>query len=393
MRRDRGQPAREFPSGKGGLANVGWLLTIALALVWLNPSSIAAEFFDSDDVIAFRLEIPIKSLKRQRGDKVDWLEGKVIYSTPQVENAVLNVKVEARGNFRRMRENCAFPPYWLNFRKSEVKGTPFAGLDKVKIVSHCNQGWKSHEPYMYTEYLTYKTYNLLTDLRFRVRLASIDYYNTNNKREEGRFGAFFIEHVDSLEDRLSAKQVKDKYILPSRYDHRNLCIAEMFMFMIANTDFSFYASEDECCHNAKVFAPKGQNGGLFPVPYDFDMSGLVKPPYAKPDPNFPIFSVKERLYRGVSVDEEILDETLSLFFSKKDEIYEMWLNFEYLSEKDRENAVEFIDGFYRIFDPKRKTNRLAYTAELRHLGAMERSIQESIDEEARKKAKEKSRKK
>ena len=55
--------------------------------------------------------------------------------------------------------------------------------------------------------------------------------------------------------------------------------------------------------------------------------------------------------------------------------------------------MEFIDGFYRIFDPKRKTNRLAYTAELRHLGAIERSIQESIDEEARKKAKEKSRKK
>lgn len=353
----------------------------------------AAEFFDSEEVIAFRLEAPIKSLKRQRGDKVDWLEGKVIYSTPDVENAVLNVKLEARGNFRRMRENCSFPPYWLNFRKSEVKGTPFAGLDKVKVVSHCNKGWKSYEPYMYTEYLVYKTYNLLTDLSFQVRLASIDYYNTNTEKEEGQFGAFFIEDVDAMEDRLSVKQVKDKYILPSRYDHRDLCIAEMFMFMIANTDFSFYASEDECCHNAKVFGPKGEDRGLFPVPYDFDMSGLVKPPYAKPDPNFPIFSVKERLYRGVSVEDEILDETLSLYFSKKDEIYDLWRNFDYLSEKDRENAVEFIDGFYRIFDPNRRSNRLAYTTELRHIGAMERSIQESIDEEARKKAKAKLKKK
>ena len=221
---------------------------------------------------------------------------------------------------------------------------------------------------MYTEYLVYKTYNLLTDLSFQVRLASIDYYNTNTEKEEGQFGAFFIEDVDAMEDRLSVKQVKDKYILPSRYDHRDLCIAEMFMFMIANTDFSFYASEDECCHNAKVFGPKGEARGLFPVPYDFDMSGLVKPPYAKPDPNFPIFS-------------------------KKDEIYDLWRNFEYLSEKDRENAVEFIDGFYRIFDPNRRSNRLAYTTELRHIGAMERSIQESIDEEARKKAKAKLKKK
>ena len=35
----------------------------------------AAEFFDSEEVIAFLLEAPIKSLKHQRGDKVDWLEG------------------------------------------------------------------------------------------------------------------------------------------------------------------------------------------------------------------------------------------------------------------------------------------------------------------------------
>ena len=132
---------------------VAHFLAVFLVGFLLIPLVPAAEFFDSEEVIAFRLEVPIKSLKRQRGDKVDWLEGKVIYSTPEVENAVLNVKLEARGNFCRMRENCSFPPYWLNFRKSEVKGTPFAGLDKVKVVSHCNKGWKSYEPYMYTEHL------------------------------------------------------------------------------------------------------------------------------------------------------------------------------------------------------------------------------------------------
>ena len=189
---------------------------------------------------------------------------------------------------------------------------------------------------MYTEYLVYKTYNILTDLSFKVRLASIDYYNTNTKKEEGQFGAFFIEDVDAMEDRLSVKQVKDKYILPSRYDHRNLCVAEMFMFMIANTDFSFYASEDECCHNAKVFSQRKKVVDCSRFPTTSICLGWSSRPMLSRIPTS-IFSVKN-LYRGVSVAEEILDETLSLYFSKKDEIYDLWRNFGFLSEKDREDA-------------------------------------------------------
>jgi len=47
--------------------------------------------------------------------------------------------------------------------------------------------------------------------------------------------------------------------------------------MIGNTDFSIYAQ-----HN--VVLVQRPDKSIHPVPYDFDISGLVRPPYAAPDP-------------------------------------------------------------------------------------------------------------
>ena len=65
----------------------------------------------------------------------------------------------------------------------------------------------------------------------------------------------------------------------------------MLEYMIGSTDFSIYA-----LHN--VVLVQTQDRTLYPVPYDFDMTGLVSPPYAIPDKRLPIGSVKDRLYRG-----------------------------------------------------------------------------------------------
>lgn len=351
---------------------------------WLD----AAGFFESEHAVAFRLEAPLSSLRRQRGSEVEWLEGTLYYQESHGSEAALNVKIQARGNFRRQREICHFPPYWINFRKSEVKGTPFAGLDKVKVVSHCNPGRASYEQYVYSEYLAYKTYNVLTDLSFRVRLASINYFNTDRGKDERGYGAFFIEHVDSLEERLRAEQVKDRYVLPSRYNLRELCMAEMFQFFLGNTDFSFFVSEDECCHNAKVFAPRGATSGLFPVPYDFDLAGLVDTAYAAPPPDYPITSVKHRMYRGIEVGHDVFWETVRLYIKKREEIYELWENFELLDHKYRAKALSFIDEFYNIFDQERKTKR-PFILKLRKFDSLEKSIQGEIDKQRRRLEKQK----
>ena len=58
----------------------------------------------------------------------------------------------------------------------------------------------------------------------------------------------------------------------------------MFEYMIGNLDWSMRAGPpgERCCHNARLLAGASPAGNLVPVPYDFDFSGLVNPPYAVP---------------------------------------------------------------------------------------------------------------
>ena len=204
----------------------------------------------------------------------------------------------------------------------------------------------------------------------------------------GTYGAFFIEHNDSFEARLNAKQIKDKFVRPSRYNHHELCIAEMFQYFVANTDHSFFGGTgfDECCHNGKVFAVGDAAGGLTPVPYDFDMSGLVNAPYAEPNPNFEITSVRQRLYRGVGVEHKVLEDTIKLYLRKKKDIYELWENSELLDDRYKAKALDFIDEFYETFQSSKAiSNRII--AKLRHLDGVEEMITKAEEKAIRDAAK------
>ena len=356
------------------MKNYGFIILLLsfVSASFLNAAGTA--FFESEEIVSFRLEAPITTLKKQRGE-TEWLDGKVLVKNADGSELSLSVKIEARGNFRRRRSTCNFPPYWLNFKKSEVVGTVFDGLDKVKVVAHCNEGRRSFEPYMFTEYLAYKTYNILTDHSFQVRATRIEYFDTDDKGDWGTYGAFFIEHNDSFEARLNAKQVKDKFVRPSRYNHRELCIAEMFQYFAGNTDHSFFGGTgfDECCHNGKVFAIGDATEGLTPVPYDFDMSGLINAPYAEPNPNFPIESVRQRLYRGIGVDHKVLEETIKLYLRKKKDIYALWENTDLIDDPYRAKALDFIDEFYDTFKSNKAiSNRII--AKLRHVDGVEEMI-------------------
>jgi hypothetical protein len=65
----------------------------------------------------------------------------------------------------------------------------------------------------------------------------------------------------------------------------------MVEYMLGNTDYSIWS-----LHNVVVVQDKKRR--FLPVPYDFDSSGLVNPPYAAPDPRLHLRSLTDRLYRG-----------------------------------------------------------------------------------------------
>ena len=360
-----------------------WLILV----LWIFAGFCASVFgasggylFKSDEPVDLRIEAPLKSLKKQRGDDPEWLDAKAFIKDEKGLERVLDIRIKARGNFRRQTSTCSFPSYWLDFKKKQVKGTIFKGQNKLKVVAHCREGRKSFAPYIYKEYLAYKTYNQITDESFRVRLARIDYQDTESKyKREGQV-AFFIEHVDTFAKRLKAIQMKDQYVLPSLYDQKRLARADMFQYMMANTDYTFFASTDNCCHNGKVFAFSDPEQDLLPVPYDFDLSGIVNAPYAAVNTKLKIMSVRERLYRGLMVDDAILTETIVLFQAKQAAIYELWEGFQPLDELHRQRALDFMNTFYEVINDPGKVE-VELRSSMRDVDRIEKIITKKIDGE------------
>ena len=95
--------------------------------------------FRTDTVLKAVLTAPISQTYAQRHQDVRiYFPGQWTYIDEQGETQRLEVSIRTRGHFRR--EVCQLPPLQLNFKKKEVKGTLFAGQNKVKLVAPCKEG-------------------------------------------------------------------------------------------------------------------------------------------------------------------------------------------------------------------------------------------------------------
>ena len=106
--------------------------------------------------------------------------------------------------------------------------------------------------------------------------------------------------------------------------------------------------DKDCCHNGKLLQAADGTGPIFPVPYDFDYSGLVNAPYALPPANLPVRNSKvtKRYYIGFCKFTEEATNSLVLFNEKREEITKMVMDFTVMDELDRNRTVSFIDKFY-----------------------------------------------
>ena len=92
--------------------------------------------FADDEILDVRLEGPFKMLQKERPDEVE-AAGTFRFSTADGAAMELDVNIRTRGNFRRNRKVCEFPPLRLNFQKTQTKDTLFDKQDKLKLVTHC----------------------------------------------------------------------------------------------------------------------------------------------------------------------------------------------------------------------------------------------------------------
>lgn len=311
------------------------------------PPPPEAPLFASHDLRSFRLQADFETVFKERGQTSNWHPATLSYTDSTGASVVLPIRIKTRGNFRLRRSTCNFPPLHLEFPKDKVKHTVFAGQSRLKLVVHCQDKHERYEQDMLLEYLIYRAFNQITDNSFRVRLTRFTYVDAAGKRDSLTRYAFFLEDDGRMAKRLGGTEFVRLHVLDESTDLNQIPLVWMFEYFVGNTDWSVWA-----LHNIVLVMRPGKPLPLA-VPYDFDWSGVIDAPYARPDSRFPIRSVRERLYRGFCRTLDELAPVFQVFSEKKDAIYDLYRNQEGLDPKVRDKALKYYDEFYKtINDPK-----------------------------------------
>lgn len=318
----------------------------AVALLAVLPLSGALAdlpdpLFRDDATLRVELTAPLARIIRERA-KDEELAGTFSFRNPDGSAIELDVRVRARGNFRHA--NCDFPPLQLNFRRSQVEGTLFDQQNKLKMVVHCKDSLR-YEQSVVREYLAYRMLNEVSDQSFRVRLLQITYVDSDGRRGRMVRSAFLIESEDRLANRLGMEKRDLARTEVGALQPAYLNLTSMFQYLLGNTDFSpILGSNNECCHNYALFG-KGDDP-LLAIPYDFDLAGFVYAPYAEPDDDLGIDSVRQRLYRGFCANNRYIEASIAEFLQARDALYALVADQQELESTVRRNIADYLDEFY-----------------------------------------------
>ena len=253
-------------------------------------------------------------------------------------SVTIPVTLRTRGQLRLSSTVCTFPPLGVAFTKKEVKATPFDGQRELDMVTHC-QDDDDYDQNVLKEYLAYRLYNLITPRSFRVRLAQATYVEARSGRKLASRHAIFIEDDDDLARRLEGRALEFPRTAFNNYDGEALTTMAVFQYMIGNTDYSIWG-----LHNVKQVQTRSRP--LYPIIWDFDVSGLVSPPYGAPDPRLGLASLRARLYRGPCRSLETFEPTFAAFRAKEAESMALVRSLPGLRPFQRRLTEQFLTRFY-----------------------------------------------
>jgi len=313
-----------------------------LLLAWVAMNAIrpvhASTLFEDDTLLEISLKGPMGTLV---ADKEKRLE---LPFTLAIDGQEIALLVRSRGKSRM--GVCDFPPLKLNFEGADTAGTPFKGQEKLKLVHRCRKGDRSEQDVL-EEYAAYRIFALLTDVAYRVRLVRITLEDTDGRlvRSYRQSYGFLVEPMEQLAARLGGAAAEIPGVALTRMDDAQAALVYVFEYLVANTDWSFVAPYEEelCCHNIDLVNIDSQ---LFPVPYDFDLTGLVNASYAFPDPSLHIKRVTRRLYRGFCTDNNVLRGAIATITSRREEILDVIRTLPFESDKLKTDRISYLQDFF-----------------------------------------------
>ena len=321
------------------------LLTGTAIFILLNSALRAQQIFKQDLLFSNKKPLKIKlnysnkNLNKNTNDST-FIKSKLIFFEKKI-NKEIQVSLRARGNFRR--KHCYFTPVKIKIKKSDALNTIFSDNRTLKLVLPCKNNRDKNDNIL-KEFIAYKIYEIISPYYFKTRRLEVDYTNQkNNKGINYNLAGFLIEDDDKVAKRFDGKIVKRK-ISPLAMDDFNSVNLSFFNFLIGNTDFSIAHQ-----HNGKLLFYEKK---IIPIPYDFDLTGWVKPKYGLGITNRLGYSFEERNYIGFKRGKNIYSKVRNHYLRLKEKIFntvELYESeFEY--KKSYNLMMDYLRGFYEILE-------------------------------------------
>jgi hypothetical protein len=308
--------------------------------------------FQTDEPLPFSLKADFKAINEDRDPASTKTHPGILSVQQGGSTLAIPVELRPRGVLRRQPRICDQEPLRIDFPRDErpkLLNTPFEGLKDVKLVLHCRDT-DEYEQFVLREYLTYKALTLVTPRSLRARLGRGTYVDQQKGRTLAMRYAFFLETEEDVARRMGGRVAP---LAGTRFvdqDRETLILMSLFQFMIGNTDYSLLGP-----HN--LFLVETPSNTLYPVPHDFDVTGIVNPPYAVPDRHLGIQSLTERLYRGPCTTEAELEPLVARFRARKAGILRLFENQKGLTTASVDAVRDFLGDFFSLIDSPGRVKR------------------------------------
>lgn len=315
------------------------LSVIFVFTAWsVSVSQDLEKLFDSEAPISMKMSFSIKDIKSKTNDST-YIDSEISVQTSSGAWQVFPFEIRTRGNFRL--ENCFYPPMRIKLKKDEAKGTIFQGNRSLKLVLPCSKS-KSADSFLGKEYLAYQLFEQVTPYTFDTRLVKVEFTNLDDKKAEPVILlGILIEDDDEVAKRFDG-EILTKKIPPSIMEDSATVRHDLFQMMIGNTDWSGLYQ-----HNQKAMVIGEKT--IIPLAYDFDMTGLVNPPYGQVNSAVGIEKITDRVFRGFCRNPELVQTIRKEFLAKESKIFEtIETNKQYYSEADAKSVNTFIKEFFDI---------------------------------------------
>lgn len=307
---------------------------IGLAQSGSTPRSIF-DYITAEEGAAITLETDLTNMLANRNSE-DYQPGVISLSNGKT----FQVKLMPKGRYRR--KVAEVPPLKIKFPKKMLAAEGLDTLNEIKLVLPIYDNNLGDE-LIVKEYLAYRMFEHLTQACIRARLVKVTLRDNHVEASSKKMYGLLVEDNEETAARLNGMEV-ERFGLPiDSLIVNQAALVTAFEYMIGNTDWDI-----SMIRNVRLIQSK-ESGKIVLVPYDFDFAGIVSAPYASPDSESGLLTVRDRFMKSNGIPKESLRRAIQTLRGAQREFYKICRS-RHLSRTASENMVLYLDTFFQAID-------------------------------------------